>query len=267
VALAVAIPALSFWATRTPLFRMRHLEVTGTVRLSSERIAQLGGLDDQANVFWMDLGWVEQRIEADPWVADALVTRSLPGSVHVSIVERTPVAAVKVQEAWWALAADGTVLEELREAPAGLPLVVPSAKTARQDPVEVGAAPAWLLGAAEAATAFSVEQAIPGLDAIRLLPHGQLTLRLAHGEVVLLGPAEELSAKAAALEAVLDWSLTEGEPLVSIDLRSPRAPAALTAATVAARHAAEAEAEAAAGEGGSSQNGDGEAPGGDGATG
>ena len=118
---------------------------------------------------------------------------------------------------------------------------------------------------ADAATAF----ASGNLDAIRLFPHGRLTLLLADGEVVLLGTAEELSAKAAALEAVLDWSRTEGEPLVSIDLRSPRAPAALTASTVAAQEAAEAAArEAAEAEAnGSSQNGNEEASGGDGATG
>jgi hypothetical protein len=245
VILAVAIPGLLFWATRSPLFRMRHLEVTGTVRLSVERVAALGGLDDRANVFWMDLGWVEQRIEADPWVADASVSRNLPGSVHVHIVERAPVAAIKASQGWWTVAADGTVLEELGVAPAGLPTVLVPAK--HGEPMEVGSAPAWLHGVAETATAFSVDHAIAGLDVIRLLPHGQLTLRLSDGEVVLLGPAEELPAKAAALEAVLDWSLAEGEPLVSMDLRSPRAPAAMTAATVAAREAAEAQAEAQAG--------------------
>jgi cell division protein FtsQ len=265
VILAVAIPGLLFWATRSPLFRMRHLEVTGTVRLSTERIAQLGGLGDGSNVFWMDLGWVEQRIEADPWVADATVGRSLPGSVHVNVVERTPVAAVGVPDAWWTVAADGTVLEELGQAPADLPTVVLSAKLADREPLEVGAAPAWLRGAAEAATMFSLQR----LDAIRLLPHGQLTLRLADGEVVLLGPAEELAEKAAALQAVLDWSVTEGEPLVTIDLRSPRAPAAMTAATIAAQQAAEAQAQAdAEGDGGGSlQNGGEDPPGGDGGTG
>jgi cell division septal protein FtsQ len=256
------VPALLFWATRTSLFRMRHLEVTGTVQLSTDRIAGLGGLEADSNVFWMDLQWVEKRIEADPWVAEATVTRSLPGTVHVNVVERSPVAAVGSADAWWTVSADGTVLEELGEVPAGLPTVVLSSKlVADREPLEVGTAPAWVRGAAETATAF----AEGNLDAIRLFPHGRLTLRLAGGEVVLLGTAEELSAKAAALEAVLDWSRTEGEPLVSIDLRSPRAPAAMTVATVAAREAAEAAAQAAAE--GSSRNGDEKAPGGDGGTG
>ena len=84
IAASVAIAGVSLVASRSSLFHLRHLEVVGTTSLTRAEVARLAALSSSTNVLWLDPGAVERRLEADPWVATATVSRRLPGTIRIS---------------------------------------------------------------------------------------------------------------------------------------------------------------------------------------
>jgi len=69
--------------------------VTGRVRLPQAEVdASLEGLKDQS-ILRVDLEQFRLRLVASPWVQSAELWRVLPSTVHVRIVERTPLAVAR----------------------------------------------------------------------------------------------------------------------------------------------------------------------------
>ena len=100
VALAAALVALvsaPLWARRVAsslsFFRVRSVQVSGVRYLTPRTVVRQLGVDTSASV-WLPLGPLERRVEALPQVADAVVSRRLPGTLVVRIVENLPVALV-----------------------------------------------------------------------------------------------------------------------------------------------------------------------------
>jgi hypothetical protein len=96
VVLVLGVIVASYWwmpATlrRLSFFGVRRIQVSGTRYLTPEAVVRGMGLGDQANVF-DDLGELTRRVESIGGVARATVTRRLPATLVVSIVEVEPVA-------------------------------------------------------------------------------------------------------------------------------------------------------------------------------
>ncbi|MBI4260571.1 MAG: FtsQ-type POTRA domain-containing protein [Actinobacteria bacterium] len=217
--MGVAVGGLGWWASHSPLFRLREVTVTGTAHLSPADVIGLAGIEATTNVLWLDEGAAGARIERDPWVGEAAVARELPGTVRIEVVERVPVGAVPAGgSAFLLVAGDGMVLERVTEDP-GLPLIETDAEP------RVGRIAGPLVG-----QALALSELDPGLSSrVRraiLLPDGSLVLRLTGGLRVDYGAPVELETKAIALAEVLAWADGEGVLLGSVDLRAPRAPAA-----------------------------------------
>ena len=85
------------WGTaalgRLDFFRIRHVEVRGTRYLPSAEVAARLRVDTLASV-WDDLAPLRARVVGHPQIASAEVTRKLPGSIVVTVVENLPVALV-----------------------------------------------------------------------------------------------------------------------------------------------------------------------------
>jgi cell division protein FtsQ len=101
------------YMTTSPRFALRAIQVDGADRKSPQEIAQLGGLVLGDNVFHVDLDVTRRRIEDDPWVKTAAVTRKLPGSIVVTVVEHEPAALVAIEDKLYLAAKDGEVFKEL----------------------------------------------------------------------------------------------------------------------------------------------------------
>ena len=94
-------------ASRSSVFDVRRIEVTGTDHLHRPQIVRIAGVSNATNALWLDEGVVERRLEAEPWIADADVRVTLPLTVEIAVHERSPVAVA--QGAVTSLmAADGT---------------------------------------------------------------------------------------------------------------------------------------------------------------
>jgi cell division protein FtsQ len=204
-------------ASRSSVFDVRRIEVSGADHLHRPQIVRIAGVSNATNALWLDEGVVERRLEAEPWIADADVRVTLPLTVEIAVHERSPVAVA--QGAVTSLmAADGTALGSGR-IPRGLPVI----ELGAAGPVE-GIRPSPV-GAARALGAMA-----PTLRAqvarVRVLLDGSLELRLRGGPTVRFGTPEDAQRKAVTIQRMLAWAGSEGTPLRTLSVVSALAPAA-----------------------------------------
>jgi len=112
------------YVTTSPRFALVRVEVGGNEHRRADAIAAESGLTPGSNVFSLDLDAARARVLADPWVADAALTRRLPGTVQVTVVERRPAALVALGSDVLLAAVDGEPFKRLEaDEPADLPVV------------------------------------------------------------------------------------------------------------------------------------------------
>jgi cell division protein FtsQ len=223
VALAVLVAGSVAWVGNSPVFRMRELRVAGASHLSEADVARLAGLTSKTNVLWVSGSAVEQRLEANPWIASARVTRHLPGEIDIVLHERTAVARVPQQGGRFLLVSgDGVVLGVRTAAGAGVP-VLQSAHPA------LSAAPSADTIAGLKAALVSVAALPPTVRAqvasATERQDGTVTLTLERGTVVEFGDAGRAAEKGRVLRALLEWSAAHGVTPHAIDVETPTAPA------------------------------------------
>ena len=216
----VVIGASAIGLTYTPMFHAKTITVAGERRFSEEQILKMAGIGPGTDVFHVDLGAVERRLERNPWIADAVVTRHLPSAISVVISERRAVALARSADGTMAyLALDGHVL-----APAhGTPLL-PEVKTAPEVSTDLSAA----------ATGAAVAQALPAallpeVASISVDAEGAVVLAMRSGVTATYGDGSQAVLKGEALKAVLDYAASNGRTLLSVDVDVPGAPTAMFA--------------------------------------
>jgi cell division protein FtsQ len=80
------------YLTTTDEFGVEQIDVRGVERASAEAIdARLRSYAGH-NILDLDLKRIEAEVQSDPWVRQAAVRRVLPGTLHVRVEERKPVA-------------------------------------------------------------------------------------------------------------------------------------------------------------------------------
>ena len=111
------------YVTTTPRFAVSEIVVTGNARRSPDDIASEAGIARGANVFSLDLDRARARLLADPWVREASLSRRLPGTVNVQVVERDAAAIVALGDSYLATR-DGDIFKRLEPGdPTDLPAV------------------------------------------------------------------------------------------------------------------------------------------------
>jgi cell division protein FtsQ len=213
---SLTITAASLMVSRSSLLRLRHLEVVGTSNLTRAQVVRLAALSSSTNVLWFDAGAVERRLESDPWVATATVSRRLPGTILISVIERAPVAMIRDGMGFTLLAADGVALGTVNINPT-LPEILVTGSSLPE-----GNAPA------QAAAA----RAIAGLDGRRrpavvraVVDAGALSVELDGGTRVEFGDPTGIEAKTAAARRILRWATAQGASVASVNVTAPDSPA------------------------------------------
>ena len=112
VALLILV-VLVYALTRTSLLDVDRIEVEGAgPRVTEWTVREVAGIEVGQPLFDLDLGAVDGRLTALPWVAEATVDREWSGTVRLRILERTPVVvAVNPVGAQVLLDAVGAVLD------------------------------------------------------------------------------------------------------------------------------------------------------------
>jgi cell division protein FtsQ len=209
-----------WWATQSSIFDARHIRVTGASHLSRAEVLRAARVDSATNLLWVRPAAIQEAIESDPWVASATVTRSLPTTIRIDVIERRAASTVAVGSTWFLVAADGTVLGPARYRPR-LPVLPTAGSVAVGERSPALAAAASVAGGMTPWLRSQVATVSPG-------DHGSVRLGLTDGVRVLFGPATDVRAKTQALTGILRWADDRHHRLVTIDVRSPVAPSAIS---------------------------------------
>jgi len=213
---AAVVAATAVGLTRSPFVHARTIRVHGASHLTRSDVLGEAQIAVGVNVFMLDAGAAERRLEADPWVAEATISKHLPSTLVVDIRERSPVAVIESAGLLRLVADDGTMLDA-----AGPGVTLPLIASAETTMPEL--APTAVRDAARAIAAMA--PVLRRLVAqVSVLADGTLRVDLGSGATASFGPAVELVAKAQALQALLRWSLAHETPFASADLRVPSAP-------------------------------------------
>lgn len=217
----VAVVAAVGWlAFASPLLAVSAIMVRGarhTTPADVERVARLRG----ENLLLLSTDDLERRLRALPWVKRARVSRRLPGTVAVRVVERRAAMVVAVGNERWTIDAAGVVLQR--------------GSARRRLPVVAGIAarrlrPGARLAGDEARAALRAYRRMPARLRRRVAgvfapTVERITFSLADRTLVRYGAAEELRAKNSVVMAVLRKLKAEGKTAAYIDVRVPASPA------------------------------------------
>ena len=195
VVLAALVALAGVIVVRSPVLDVDEVTVVGTARLAPDDIRTAAGIDEGAPLLLADMGAAARDVEALPWVAEAEVTRDLPGRVRIDVREREAVAVVSGGDTTVLVDVAGRVLEEAPAAATPFVRVV----TPDAPPAPGGAIDGDLVEAVELAGRLRVNPA-GAVAAVHLEP--SLRLELVDGGVVDLGDASELDAKVEAFRTV-----------------------------------------------------------------
>ena len=111
------------YVTTTSRFAVVDVKVLGNERRSASAIAAESGIVPGVNVFAVDLNSARYAVLSDPWISDAVLTRSLPGSIVVQVTERKAAALVSLGDLFLSTA-EGDPFKKLEaDDPVDLPLI------------------------------------------------------------------------------------------------------------------------------------------------
>ncbi|MEA3511888.1 MAG: FtsQ-type POTRA domain-containing protein [Actinomycetota bacterium] len=213
--LIVAAVGATLWLVNSPLLSIRSVTVTGAERTDPAAIANSLDAGPGTPTMSVDAGAVESALLDDPWIAQADVIVSWPGSVEIRVVEREPVVVVTIDGDGFNAASDGVLVE--RSVGGALP---PLISTDLSNPTRVGGQinDAATLGAIE-----FVEALPPALRrSTEIMIIGGVVGAEVDGISILMGRPTEMVAKAAAIEALIAAGI---EPGSRIDVTAPTRPA------------------------------------------
>ena len=190
--------------------RVEQVEVAGLKRMDRMAVYSVA-LDQQSRAMALvDLDEVRERLMRYGWIADARVSRRLPDTIVIDVVERVPAAVWQNNGQLMLIDEGGTLLEPVRaDAVPNLPLLVGEGANAQ--------APAYerLIDAAPALK--------PMVRAASWVGDRRWDLQFVSGETLML-PAGEAEGQAALVKfAELDGrDRLLGGPYVRFDLRIPK---------------------------------------------
>jgi len=82
--------------TQCDYFNADILTIQGTRRLSETQVVKQSQIHKGINILSVHLETVRKRLIANPWIADAEVSRELPNGIHIRITEHQPLAMLNL---------------------------------------------------------------------------------------------------------------------------------------------------------------------------
>jgi cell division protein FtsQ len=191
-------------------FAMKRVEIKGANHIRQLDVYNIAFDQPSTAMPLVDLEATRQRLLQFGWVRDARVSRRLPDTLVVDIVERRPAAIWQHNRRLALIDVDGVVLEAVRlDAMPDLPLLI---------------GPAANLHAAELARLTQAAPNLkPAMAGASWVGGRRWDLRFQSGEVLLLPEGEAAARKALTKFASMDQSVQLlGKGYVRIDMRDPK---------------------------------------------
>ena len=189
-------------------FELHNVNVRGTKHLNELKVYQIALADRDRAMPFVDLDTVRGRLLALSWVEDARVSRQLPDTLVIDIVERKPVAVLAKPDRFVLIDATGRELENISADRTKGKLVLSGPGVGQQ----VGA----LSGLLDAAPALR-----PQLKSAEWIGNRRWNLTFKTGQLLALPEGKDESAKSLITFAQLDGrNRLLGGKAVAFDMRA-----------------------------------------------
>jgi cell division protein FtsQ len=103
--------------------KVAHIMVEGVEYTDAENLKDAIGLSMGDSLVGFDVKAARNRIEALPWVAEAVVRRQLPDTVKIVVFEHEALARLKAKDEIWLVTKTGQRITLAKDKFAGLPLL------------------------------------------------------------------------------------------------------------------------------------------------
>jgi len=101
------------YLTKSKQFTLRSVEVLTAGPVNKEELIKLAGIRANANIFSIDLSDTKEKIEKNPWVYSASVTRALPDKIQIHYVAEEPVAILSSMDVLYYVNKEGKVFYKI----------------------------------------------------------------------------------------------------------------------------------------------------------
>lgn len=115
--IAVAVIVLLYFFAHSAVFTVENIQLEKNARFDLALVKKVTGLKTGVNLFEVDMGDCEEKLEARPYVEEAEVKRKLPDTITVSLQLREPASVVLFNKKYVMLDKNGNVLEIRKELP------------------------------------------------------------------------------------------------------------------------------------------------------
>ena len=213
--LIVGVVAVAIWVVNSPILSIRSVTVTGAERTDPVAVAESLGVGNGTPTISVGAGEIEAALLANPWIAEADVAVSWPGSVEIHVRERVPVAAITTDLGRFNAAADGVLVERVDDN-AIPPTILSDQLGAEREGDRVTHAGSY--GALEFVAALP--SALRRSTTVTVA--GDTVEAVIGDHLIVLGRPTDMAFKAAAVEALIATGLEAGS---RIDVTAPNRPA------------------------------------------
>ncbi len=111
--------------TASKFFDVKTVDVRGTDRAAKDDIARIASNAAEKTGVWnADLAEMKARIEKQPFVKTASISRVLPGGLRVNVVERAPIAVLKLSNGEMLVDNEGVILAPAKAKEDRLPVTL-----------------------------------------------------------------------------------------------------------------------------------------------
>ncbi len=111
--------------TASKFFDLKSVEVVGTERAAKDDIARItANAAEKTGVWNADLAELKAKIEKQPFVKSVSISRVLPDGLTVYVVERVPIAVVKLSNGPMLVDNEGNLLAAAGKSEEGLPITL-----------------------------------------------------------------------------------------------------------------------------------------------
>ncbi|MBI4805674.1 MAG: FtsQ-type POTRA domain-containing protein [Desulfovibrio sp.] len=112
VALSIGLLAGYRWLTTIDYFTIRELHVAGISRMAREDVLAHAELQPGMNLLAVNMESVEALLVKNPWIESAQVTRVLPDTLKIRIVEREPSYLVQYEDSLCYADGEGRIIDK-----------------------------------------------------------------------------------------------------------------------------------------------------------
>lgn len=187
--LAVGLGWLVYFSS---FLSVKGVDVQGVQQLNADQIRDAAAVPEGDALATVDLDRIRTRVEALAPVRSADVSRQWPDQVLITVVERTPVAVVRIAGKMQGMDEEGVVFRSYAQAPPDLPRVETGASTSSEALREA----ALVVAALPADLATTV-------DHVEVATVDEIALELRDGRLVRWGSADDSDLKAEVLADLL----------------------------------------------------------------